>query len=72
MFKIFILEVHESIQAYTPRIFLGTQTSEEIIIADYFVDSFLAPTMVASCHILNINLWFNLFHCYELKTRLNN
>jgi len=51
--------------------FLGYM-NKELTIVDYFVNSSLAPTMVASCGILNIILWLNLLHYYELQTRLDN
>jgi hypothetical protein len=51
----FILEVHESIQAYTPRMFLGYMSKCGIDNSWFFVNNSLASTRdVASCGIFNI------------------
>jgi hypothetical protein len=50
--KIFILKVHQSIQAYTPRFFI--RTNVELIIVDFGINSSLAPIRVASYGIFNV------------------
>jgi hypothetical protein len=53
LFKMFILEVDQGVQAYTPKSFLSYMSKCEINNSWLFVDNLLVPTKVVSCDVFN-------------------